>query len=327
MRVPLRLLGLAVLGVVVAILGVLAGATTLAPGDVWSALAGADTPGAIIVRDIRFPRVLLGFLVGGGLGITGAALQAIVRNPLADPYLLGLSGGAGLGAVLAMAMRPGSPWVVPVAAFVGALGAVTLVYRLGRAAGGGTRLEPRVLVLGGVAVGSFAGAIMTAVLALSPAAELRNAFLWLLGGLGAASWSTVVLFGAYAVVPALLLLLRARDLDLLALGEEPAQYLGTDIERAKRLVYGTASLLTAASVAVCGVIGFVGLVIPHLTRRLVGPLHRVLLPAVFVTGGTLLVGADLVARTVARPIELPVGVVTALVGVPVFAMLLRRTAA
>ncbi|HSM16002.1 MAG TPA: iron chelate uptake ABC transporter family permease subunit, partial [Gemmatimonadales bacterium] len=160
---------------------------------------------------------------------------------------------------------------------------------------------------------------------LSDATELRNAFLWLLGGLGGASWRTLGIFGVYAIVPTVVLLASARSLDLLALGEEPAQHLGADVERTKRIIYGTTALLTAASVAVCGIIGFVGLVVPHAVRQVLGPLHRPLLPVVFLVGGSFLVLTDTVARTAVRPLELPVGVVTALVGVPLFAVLLRRT--
>ncbi len=311
------------LAVAVVILGLGLGATAISPADVWAGLTNGSAGSALIIRDIRAPRVLLAFLVGGALGISGAGLQAVVRNPLADPYLLGLSGGAGLGAVTAMALRPLSPWAVPLAAFGGALLAIALVYRLALVAG--RRLDSRILLLAGVAVGAFAAAIMTAILTLSPATELRNAFLWLLGGFSAASWSATGIFAVYAILPTGILFARARTLDLLALGEEPAEYLGADVERGKRVVLAAASLLTAASVAVCGMIGFVGLVVPHLTRRLVGSIHRPLLPAVFLTGGTLLVAADALARTVARPVELPVGVVTALVGVPVFAFLLRRS--
>lgn len=311
-------------GAAVAIaVGVAVGAAPLPLGDVVRGLAHSAAPAAPIVRDLRLPRALLGFVVGGALGVCGAALQALVRNPLADPYLLGLSGGAGLGAVLAIAGRAGGPWAVPAAAFAGALAAVLLVYRLSLVSG--RRLDPRVLLLAGVVVGSFAAAIMTAVITLSPAPELRNAFLWLLGGLGGASWRALALFGAYAVVPFALLFGSARSLDLLALGDEPASHLGADVERTRRLVYGAASLLTAASVATCGIIGFVGLVVPHAVRRLTSPLHRTLLPLSFLAGGAFLVLSDALARTVLRPMELPVGVVTALVGVPLFVVLLRRT--
>jgi iron complex transport system permease protein len=318
-----RWLGLAVATVLVLLLGVALGSVPIQPGDVFDGLLRNTGEAATIVRELRAPRVLLAFLVGGGLAVSGAALQALVRNPLADPYLLGLSGGAGLGAVLAIAFGGGSPWAVPIAAFAGALIAVALVYRLSVVAG--RRLDPLVLLLAGVVVGSFAAALMSAIIALSDAPRLRNAFLWLLGGFSSASWPTLALFAIYAVIPLAVLLLAARGLDLLALGEEPARHLGADVERVRRRIYLAASLLTAASVATCGIIGFVGLVVPHAVRRTWSPMHRVLLPAAFVAGGGFLVLADLVARTVLRPIELPVGVVTALVGVPLFALLLRRS--
>lgn len=299
------------------------GSVPLSPRELVSALSGHGSTESLIVWQLRVPRVLLAFLVGGGLGVTGAALQALVRNPLADPYLLGLSGGAGLGAVAAIALNTGAAWAVPLAAFAGALAAVALVYRL--AVVSGRRLDPRVLLLAGVVVGAFAAAIMSAIIVLSDAPQLRNAILWLLGGLGSASWDALLLLSLYSVVPLAALWFVARQLDLLALGEETAAHLGADPERLKRTVYLAASLLTAASVATCGIIGFVGLVIPHAVRRAWTPLHRILVPASFLAGGSFLVLADALARTVLRPVELPVGVVTALVGVPLFAVLLRRT--
>jgi iron complex transport system permease protein len=317
------LLLLALLAVLACLAGLALGAVPLAPRAVLAALLSPDAPHSAIVRQLRAPRVALAFIVGGGLGVCGAALQALVRNPLADPYLLGISGGAGLGAVVAIALGLGSAWGIPAAAFVGGLGAVGLVYRLSAVAG--RRLDPHILVLSGVVVSAFTGALITAVLTLSPAEQLRNAFLWLLGGFSAASWRTVLVFAVYAALPLLLLFGSARALDLLSLGEEPAQSLGLDAERARRVVYLSTSLLTAASVAVCGIVGFVGLVAPHALRGILGPLHRRLLPSVFLASGAFLVLADAAARTAARPIELPVGVVTALVGVPLFAMLLRRS--
>jgi iron complex transport system permease protein len=275
-----------------------------------------------IVWNLRAPRAVLAFLVGGSLGVAGAGLQALVRNPLADPFLLGLSGGAGLGAVLAIALHLPGPWVLPIAAFVGALAALVLVYRLGLV--GGATLDPRILLLGGVAVGAFAAAITTAIVALADAAELRNAFLWLWGGLSTASWNAVLVVALYAPLPLAVLLAASRPLDLLALGEESAGYLGADVESVKRRVYLAASLLTAVAVAVSGVIGFVGLIVPHLARLTWGHRHRALLPAAFIGGGALLAIADTLARTAVAPRELPVGVVTALIGVPVFAFLLRR---
>jgi iron complex transport system permease protein len=305
--------------VIVAVLALVA-SVVLGPADVpVGELLRSD-----IVWNLRAPRALLAFLVGGSLGVAGAGLQALVRNPLADPFLLGLSGGAGLGAVVAIALQLSGPWALPLAAFVGALAALGLVYRLGRIGGTGGALDPRILLLGGVAIGAFAAAITTAIVSLADAAELRNAFLWLWGGLSGASWDTVLLIALYAPIPLAVLLAASRPLDLLALGEEPAGYLGADVEAVKRRVYLSASLLTAAAVAVSGVIGFVGLVVPHIARLTWGHRHRALLPAAFIGGGALLAIADTLARTVVAPRELPVGVVTALIGVPVFALLLRR---
>jgi iron complex transport system permease protein len=319
-RVALALVAAAVAA---ALVGLVSGATWIAPSEVARALSDGSSPHAAIVLGLRAPRVALAFLVGGSLAVTGASLQALVRNPLADPFLLGLSGGAGLGAVLAIALDAGGPAAVPLAAFGGALVTVALVYRL--SAVSGRPLDPHVLVLAGVVIGAFTGAVSTGILAVSDAARLRSATSWLLGGFGAAAWSAVAIFAAYAVVPLALLWLAGRSLDLLTLGDEPARHLGADVARAKRITYFSASLLTAASVAVSGIIGFVGLVIPHAVRLVATPLHRTLLPLVFVAGGAFLVLADALARTVVRPLELPVGVVTALVGVPVFALLLRRT--
>ncbi len=305
--------------------GLSAGAVPLPLSAVWDGLWSGSSDASSIVRDLRAPRVMLAFLVGGSLGVSGAALQAMIRNPLAEPYLLGLSSGAGLGAVIAIATRAGGAWAVPIAAFVGALAAVALVYRLSLVSG--RRLDPHVLLLSGVVVGAFAGALMSAVMVLSDAPGVRNAFLWLLGGFGAASWRALGVFSVYASLPVALLLLHARSLDLIALGDEPAQHLGADVDRLRRLVYLCTALLTAASVATCGIIGFVGLVVPHAVRTMFRPLHRTLLPVVFVVGGCFLVLADVVSRVVVRPLELPVGVVTALIGVPLFALLLRRTLA
>ena len=298
--------------------GALGAAVVLGPAAIPLAELGTSP----IVRDLRLPRALLAFLVGGALATAGTGLQGLLRNPLADPFLLGLSGGAGLGVVLAIALGWGGPWGLPVAAFAGAMGAMVLVYRLGLVSGGA--LDPRTMLLAGVAVGAFAAAVTTAIVSLAEASQLRNAFLWLWGGLSGASWQTVAVLAVYAPVPLAVLAAAARPLDLLALGEEPARYLGADVERVKRRVYLAASLLTAAAVAVSGVIGFVGLLVPHLARLVWGHRHGALLPAAFVGGGTLLTLADTLARTVVAPRELPVGIVTALVGVPVFALLLRR---
>jgi cobalamin transport system permease protein len=313
----MRALGLGAVAVAALLLAVLVGPAHVPLAD----LATSD-----IVRSLRLPRAILAFLVGGALALAGAGLQALVRNPLADPSLLGISGGAGLGAVLAIALRVTAPWALPLAAFAGALAATGLVYRLGLAGGAVVGIDPAALLLAGVAVGAFTAAVTTAIVSLSDAAQLRNAQLWLWGGLSGASWETVLLVAGYAPLPALVLFAAARPLDLLALGDEPARHLGIDVTPLKRRVYVAASLLTAAAVAVSGVIGFVGLIVPHAMRLLWGHRHRPLLPAAFVGGGVLLVLSDTLARVVVAPRELPVGIVTALVGVPVFVLLLRRWA-
>ena len=320
---PTLFLALVAAALVAALLGVALGAAPIAPGELLRALVGRGSGTAAgILWSLRLPRVVLGFVVGGVLAVAGAALQALVRNPLADPYLLGLSGGAGLGAVVALALGVVSAWALPAAAFAGALAAVVVVYRLGVVAGGA--LDSRILLLAGVVVGAFAGALLSGLLAVSEAVQVKTATLWLMGGLGGVGWIGVAALAAYATPALAVLVAEARALNLLSLGEEPAQHLGADVARTKRRVYVAASLLAAASVASAGMVGFVGLVVPHAVRLVKGHDHRVLLPAAFLLGGTFLVLADTLARTAFAPLELPVGVVTAVVGVPVFALLLRR---
>ncbi|MBX3147034.1 MAG: iron ABC transporter permease [Gemmatimonadales bacterium] len=312
------------LATVAAVLVALAiGAVPLPLSQVVDGVFNPDGPAGTIVWQLRMPRILLAFAVGGALGVSGAALQALVRNPLAEPYLLGISGGAGLGAVAAIALGFAGLFAVPTAAFLGALAASAAVY--GVAVVQGTRLEPRVLVLVGVVIAALCGALTSALLALSEAAQLRNAFLWLLGGFAAASWPAVGAFTVYALLPLVYLFGASRSLDLLSLGDEPAHALGLRTELTKRTVFLATALLTAASVAVSGMIGFVGLLAPHAMRGWVGPRHGALLPAVFVASGGLLILADAVARTVLRPAELPIGAITALIGVPLFAALVRRS--
>lgn len=325
-RLPTRTFVLLLAGawLAAALIGLVSGGARLGLGDLVQALGGRGGEAARgIVWSVRLPRVVLGFLVGGVLAVAGASLQALVRNPLADPYLLGLSGGSGLGAVLAIALGLESAWALPAAAFIGSLVAIAVVYRLALVAG--STLDSRILLLAGVVVGAFAGALVSGILAVAEATGVRSAMLWLMGGLGGVGWAGVAALAAYAAPGLAVLARESRALNLLALGEEPARYLGTDVGRSKRRVYIAASLLTAAAVASSGIIGFVGLAVPHAVRILRGHDHRGLLPSAFVLGGAFLVVADAVARTVVAPIELPVGVITALVGVPLFAVLLRRS--
>ncbi len=302
------------------------GAVTLTAGEALDGLLGRGPEvNQTIVLGLRLPRALLGLLVGGGLALAGAVFQALLRNPLAEPYILGVSGGAAMGAVVVLAagLAAAGSWVLPLAAFGGALVAIVLVFRV--AATADRSLDVRVLLLAGVVVGAFFTACIAFVLSISDARTVRSAVLWMMGSLSGADWRSVSVAAAYTVPAALLLMGLARPLNLMAIGEETANYLGTDVETVKRLAYGVASLLTAAGVAVAGVIGFVGLIVPHAIRLIVGSDHRVLLPLSFVAGAAFLTLADVAARMALRPSEVPIGVVTALVGVPLFLVLLRRS--
>jgi iron complex transport system permease protein len=289
---------------------------------VWNALGGrGDVTVVAIVRDIRAPRVVLAALVGAALAMSGAALQGTMRNPLAEPYLLGVSGGAAVGAVLAVA--GGAPFgLVPVGAFAGAVAAVMLVLGIARA--GGRRPDPRVLLMAGVVVGAFANAVIMIALASAPADSVRNALWWMMGSVAGATWVQIGWFAAYGVVSAGALLLFAPEIDVLALGDDAAAGLGVNVDRAGRRAYVIASLLAAATVAAAGLVGFVGLVVPHLVRTRAGSRHRAVIAAAGLAGATLVMLADLVARTLRAPSELPLGAVTALGGVPFFLFQLRR---
>ncbi len=304
----------------VCLLGVAGGAVPLPPGAVLGALVGRGDPAAVaIVRDLRLPRVALAALVGAALGGSGAALQGVLRNALAEPYLLGVSGGAAVGAVVAVALGVSAPAVVPLAAFAGAVGAAGLVLAVARA--GGSASDVRLLLTAGVVVGAFANAVVMVALADAPADRVRGALWWMMGSVAGASWAQVAWLAAYGAAALAALVAWGRDVDALALGEEPAAALGVDVGRAVLRVFLAASLLAAASVAAAGLVGFVGLVVPHLARAAGARAHRALIPAAALAGAALVVAADLAARTARAPVELPLGAVTALVGVP---FLLRR---
>lgn len=306
--------------------GLFLGSVALSPGEVLAVLRGGGTEAhRAILLQIRLPRILLAALLGGGLALAGATFQALLRNPLAEPYILGVSGGAAVGAVsvLALGLTTLGSWTLPVAAFAGALVAIVLVFRV--ATSTGRALDVRVLLLAGVVVGAFFGAVIALILAISDARTVRSAVLWMMGTLYGASWRDVAVVAAYSLPMVVLLMGLSRPLNTLAVGEETALYLGTEVERVKRIAFGAASLITAAGVAVAGVIGFVGLVVPHALRLVVGSDHRVLLPLSFLLGAVFLAAADIAAQAVLSPTEIPIGVVTALVGVPIFLVLLRRS--
>lgn len=320
---PGRLILLLLAAVAALLLAVAVGPVSLSLGEVWAGIAGdADAATTAIVREIRLPRAALALLVGAALGTSGAALQGTLRNALAEPYLLGVSGGAAVGAVIAVVLGAASPPLVSLAAFGGAAAAVALVLGVARAAGG--RADPRVLLMSGVVVGAFANAVIMVLLASAPADTARGALWWMMGSVGAATWNDAVWLLAALVVAGIPLVHWARDLDALALGHDTAASLGVDPERASGRIFLAASLLSAASVAAAGLVGFVGLIVPHLARGLSGSRHRPVLVIAAVAGGTLVVFADLAARTLRAPAELPLGAVTAILGVPFFFVVLRR---
>jgi iron complex transport system permease protein len=329
----LALAGLAALAIVL-VAGVAAGSVAIPPGDTIAILAhrvlGLDlgvtwsSAEETIVWDLRLPRVLTAMTVGSGLAVAGATFQGVLRNPLADPYVLGTASGAALGAAIAVVLHV--PAVIldfgllHALAFAGALGAVWLVYRLSRVGGHGQMTS---LLLTGYAVGSLLAAGLSMAMFLS-GAQLRVIFSYLLGGFEAASWVRFATALPLIAIASGLIAIRARSLNGFLLGEEAASHLGIDVRRERAILMGLASLATAASVAVSGLIGFVGLVAPHVVRLAVGPNARLVVPLAALFGAILMVAADLAARLLG---EIPVGVVTAVIGAPFFLALLRRTRA
>ncbi|MGI5202523.1 FecCD family ABC transporter permease [Spirillospora sp. CA-108201] len=314
--------------------GVLVGSAGLPVGGVLKALADkipfvhADSGFGVIDENVLFqlrvPRALMAALVGGMLAVAGAGYQGVFRNPLADPYLLGAAAGAGVGATLVIALVPGDPgYAVPLASFAGAIGGVALAYLLGSFAtgrGNGTAT----LVLAGVAVSSFLAAVQTLVQQMK-AEELQRIYSWILGGVGSADWHQLALVFPYALVSTVVLLVHGRLLDVLSVGDEEAASLGLSAARVRLTVLVAASLATASAVAVSGLIAFVGIVVPHVVRKLAGGSYRIVLPLSLLGGAAFLEVADLVARTVIKPGELPLGVVTAFVGGPFFVAVLRAS--
>ncbi|MBP7488781.1 FecCD family ABC transporter permease [Azospira sp. APE16] len=295
------------------------GSISIPPGAVLQGLLGdAEAPGYAVVHNLRLPRALAAFACGGLLAVAGCLMQVLLRNPLADPYVLGISGGAGVGALVAILLGL-SAFGINGLAFSGALAATFLVF--GLAHGDGSWTQTR-LLLTGVIVAAGCGALVALMLSLAPEHKLHGMLYWLMGDLSQATDARPPLL---ALAAALLLALPfARELNLLARGLATAQALGVAVVRLRRLVYVVASLATATAVTTAGSIGFVGLVVPHLVRLAVGNDQRLLLPASALAGGALLALADTLARTVAAPQQLPVGVLTALIGVPVFLFLLTR---
>lgn len=319
--------------VIAVVLSIAVGSVFISPGVVLSvlgaALTGSPLPPEIpdsfrsILIDLRLPRTVLMMLSGAALSVSGASYQGLFRNPLADPYLIGVASGAGLGAVIAMSLQASGAWgwlIIPLAAFAAALLTVTAVFFLARV---GRTLPATNLILAGVAVSSFATAL-TSFIMISSTGEIRRAVIWLLGGSSLSGWQPVTAALPYIALGAGALLLMGHVLNVLQFGDEQAQQLGISVERMRLIIVAAASLATAAAVAFTGIIGFVGLVVPHLCRLVWGGDYRRLLPLSLVCGASFLLFADILARVLLSPQELPVGIITALAGAPFFLWVLRR---
>jgi iron complex transport system permease protein len=310
--------------IVVIVAGVMIGTVRLSVADVLNGVMGVGEPLPVaVVRTLRLPRVLLAALVGAGLGAAGAALQGATRNRLAEPYLLGVSGGAAVGAVIASALHA-PPAIVPVAGFGGALVAVALTLLVARASGG--RGDARVVLMAGVVVGAFANSVIMVALANADASAVRGALWWMMGSVAEATWFQVRVLGLFVAIGVAALIALGRAIDVLALGDDTAAGLGVDVTRVTLGVYVAGALLAAGTVSAAGLVGFVGLLVPHLVRLAGARTHRIIIGAAALAGASLVVGADLIARVALPPAELPLGAVTALIGVPFFLALLRRLA-
>ncbi len=310
--------------VVYSLLGLLltaACAISIAIGSTHVAWSGTWNTGIV---ELRAARALMAAVAGAGLSMAGAVFQALLRNPLAEPYVLGVTAGAGIGAALAIVtgIAVAGAWTVPGMAFVGALGTILLVQALARTPTGGLPVET--MLLAGVSVSAVLNSLLMFLVSVAPSEKLHGVVWWLLGNLQVVDWRLLEMVGAVVAAGLFVSILWARDLNLLALGDASAGHLGLNVERSRLLFFVIASLVTGATVAACGIIGFVGLIVPHAVRLLVGPDHRRLLPAAALVGAAFLMLADCLARTLLTPNEIPIGVVTALAGGPLFIMLLRR---
>jgi len=322
--------GLAILLGITIIFSIGTGQTPIHPSTVAGILAGlitgvfpsCDPSYSTIILAIRLPRVILAALVGASLAVCGAALQSLFKNPMADPFILGISNGAALGATIIMVYGISfglGIFDLPFLAFVGAIATIFLVYRIAKI---GQKVPVNTLLLSGIAISAFFSAI-TSLIMFTSNASFEHIMFWTMGGFSGRGWEYIWMVLPFAFVGTVIVLYYARNLNALMFGEESAQYLGIDTERLKKTLLIISAIMTGAAVAVSGVIGFVGLIIPHIIRLIVGPDHRILLPVTIFSGALFLVVADILARTVIAPAELPIGVITALCGAPFFLYLLR----
>ncbi|MBA7509875.1 Hemin transport system permease protein HmuU [subsurface metagenome] len=280
---------------------------------------------AIILLKVRLPRILLACMVGGALAVSGVVLQALLRNPLADPYILGVSSGSALGAIIAILLglniTIGALPLIPLFGFVGGLLTILFVYHISKIH---RKISIQTMLLVGVVTGAILAAIIMFITSMAGPHKVQGIIFWLMGSLSSQEYPMVVIVSLYVIVGILILLYYARSLNLLVLGEESATQLGLEVERTKKIAFIGASLITGAAVSVSGLIGFVGILIPHLMRMIIGSDHRLLLPAAGLFGSIYLILADTLARTLMAPTEIPVGVITAICGGPFFIYLLRK---
>ena len=306
--------GLSAIVLIAMLFSLFFGSVFISPGELFS---------SEILWQIRLPRVILAALIGMLLSISGVILQGVLRNPLADPYILGISAGGAVGAAISIAL--GAQFVVlgmssvPATAFIFALVAVFVVYKLSQVSG---RAAPETLILAGVALSAFSAAILSLIIILT--GNLQTIYFWLLGSLSSANWGNIITVIPYAIIGTGVAYFFSKELNALLLGEEMAITLGVDVENTRLLLIGAASLMAAAAVSVSGLIGFVGLIVPHWIRLIIGPNHRILIPISALSGMLLMVVADTLSRTVLSPQEIPIGIIMALVGAPFFLYLLRR---
>jgi iron complex transport system permease protein len=314
---------LAILLLATGLLAISIGSVSIPPATVLRTLLGADgvtDAERMIVLDIRLPRVLLAMCVGAGLSVAGLVFQALLRNPLAEPYILGISSGGTAGTLLALTLSLGS-FGTPIASFAGSALVMALVYSVAQRRG---QIDTHALLMAGVMIGAFFNAVVLLLIAIMDR-ELRHAYLWLMGNLSSATAEATTLVAPVVVLSSLCLFALGKSYNLIATGDEGALQLGVNVRTVRRVSYLAASLITGLVVSVSGVVGFVGLIVPHVCRMVFGPDHRLLLPASFLSGAAFLLLADLLARTILSPVEIPVGAVTAAIGAPVFIYLLRKT--
>ncbi len=340
LRNPAYLNGLAIVLFALIILSLGAGAVKISPIQVLGVLlkaigistADPDLAHSYVLLSIRLPRIAFALLIGSSLAVAGACLQSVYRNPLADPALIGVSSGAAVGVALtlvassffagtAFARAFFGIWSIPIAGFLGGLAATLIVFKLATRNG---RTDVATMLLAGIAINAFCGALIGLMSYLADDAQLRDLTMWTLGSLSGANWTTVLTLTPFVLVGLVVLWRSAHALNVLLLGEAEAFHLGTDVDKLKRRVVITAALMVGAGVGFAGVIGFVGLVVPHILRLFAGAEHRFVLPGSALLGALMLVAADLVARTIAAPAEIPIGVITALLGAPFFIWLLLK---